>query len=388
MTTAAGDAVRVSRDCDRPSPATTSDERRRRERLGRYLRRVEATVHGAHGEDREEIRRLLGWDDASLHAFVDADVVVHTSPHASMNAFAPMFAFPWLAAALASSCATPARAVHLRTIVTHNNLGDLRWRPYAWWHRGGDGSVVKTSLFSRSSKSRHDVLLSKPIPRLDLSACATIDRDAAALAGHARNYAYFCVVYRSFVERHAGLHGSRPLIEAPIDLLNAFSLDEDGIARWAAALSRAGLTFRTTDAGGRLVALADPRAADLARPGARPLLCPNAINIAQSYLLGVSTVIGAERMSQYVPQMASVVDRFMGHLGSSYRPPRFVGCTDADLRAVLEHDAETVARLADDGLREALPVGAADIGPRVADNLDRLLAADRARFLQPAPCGR
>ncbi|HEV7806057.1 MAG TPA: hypothetical protein VGO80_09575 [Solirubrobacteraceae bacterium] len=384
MTIATGDALRTPDGRQRPS-SVTSEERQRRERLGQFLRRVEPTVHGARGDDREQIRRLLGWDDASLHAFVGADVVVHTSPHASMNAFAPMFAFPWLAAVLASAGAAPARAVHLRTIVTHNNLGDLRWRPYAWWHRGRDGSVVKTSLFSRSSKTRHHVLLSKPVPEVDLGACTGIDRAAAVLGGHARNYAYFCVVYRAFVERHAGLHGSRPVIEAPIDLLNAFSLSEDGIDRWSAALSRSGLTFRTPDGEGRLVALADPCAARLAQPGARPLLCPNAINIAQSYLLGISTVIGAERMAQYVPRMTELVDRFIEHLGSSYRPPEFVSCTNRELGAALEHDVETSARLAEDGLREALPIGAADIGRRVADNLAGLMAADRARFTQSAP---
>jgi hypothetical protein len=381
MMAAAGSASCVPSGCDSPSPAT-SDERRRRERLGQFLRRAETTVHGARGKDREELRRLLGWDDESLHAFVGADVVVHTSPHASMNAFAPMFAFPWLAAELASSSL---RAVHLRTIVTHNNLGDLRWRPYAWWHRGRDGLVVKTSLFSRSSKTRHHVLLAQPVPSVDLPACAGIDRDAAELADHARNYAYFCVIYRSFVERHGGLHGSRPLIEAPIDLLNCFSLHEDGIARWAAALAQSGLTFRTTDAGGRLVELADPRNAALGQPGVRPLLCPNEINLAQSYLLGVSTVIGAERMSQYVPRMTELIDRFMDHLGSSYRRPKFAGCTDARLGEALEHDPATLARLADDGLREALPVGVGDAGRRVADNLGRLLAADGARFFTPAP---
>jgi hypothetical protein len=361
----------------------TLDERRRREHLGQFLRRVETNVHRARGEDREAIRRLLGWDDASLHSFVCADVVVHTSPHTSMNAFAPMFAFPWLASVQASSFATPTRAVHLRTTVTHNNLGDLRWRPYAWWHRGRDGSVVKTSLFSRNSKSRHDVLLSKPVPSLDLSVCAEIDRDAASLAGHAHNYAYFCLIYRSFVERHAGLHGPRPLIEVPIDLLNSFSLNQDGIERWTAALARSGLTFRTTDDRGQLVALADPSDEDLRQPGARPLLCPNAINLAQSYLLGVSTMIGAERMSQYVPRMTGVVDRFMNHFGSSYRLPEFIGCTDVGLGEALEHDSETLDRLAEYGLREALPVGVADIGHRVADNLGRLLAANPARCFNP-----
>jgi hypothetical protein len=314
---------------------------------------------------------LLGWDDASLEALVNADTVVHTSPHASMNAFEPMFAFPWAAAALAASSATPSRAVHLRTVVTHNNLGDLRWRPYAWWHRGRDGSVVKTTLFSRSRKLRHNVLLTQPIPDLDSSECVPMDRNATELARHACNYAYFCVVYRSFVERYAGLHGSTPTIEAPIDLLNAFSLHEDGLALWGAAVARFGMRLRTTDGAGRLVELARPPAADVGAQG-RLLLCPNPINLLQAQLLGISHMIGAERMALYMPEAGELIARFAQHLGFLHRTPEFVGFTDVPIAAVLEHDPATISRFAVDGLRGSLPVGAADVGARVASNLDRL----------------
>jgi hypothetical protein len=378
-----GLSLRRRLSLDRPPPAR-EEERRRRQRLGEFLQRIEPAVHNASGEAREEIRSLLGWDDASLHAFVEADMVVHTSPHASMNAFEPMFAFPWVAATLASSSATPSRAVHLRTVVTHNNLGDLRWRPYAWWHRGRDGSVVKTTLFTRNSKLRHHVLLAKPVPHIDLSACVPMDRDATALARHARNYAYFCVVYRSFVERCAGLHGSRPMIEAPIDLLNAFSFHADGVELWAATLADFGMTFRTTDAAGRLVELARPAAADLADARTRLLLCPNAISISQAHLLGISFMIGAERMSEYVPEMTDLIGRFVERLGFSHRPPEFVGFTDVPIADVLEHDPATIARFAADGLRGSLPVGAADIGRRVAANLDRLFDADDECSCGPA----
>lgn len=366
-------------------PSVRAQERRRRQRLGEFLRRVEPTVHKASGGTREEIRSLLGWDDASLHAFVEADVVVHTSPHASMNAFEPMFAFPWLVATLASSLPKPSRAVHLRTVVTHNNLGDLRWRPYAWWHRTRDGSVVKTTLFTRSSKLRHHVLLAKPVPRFDLSACVSMDCEAIALASHAHNYAYFCTIYRSFVERCAGLHGSLPMVEAPIDLLNAFSLHEDGVELWASTLAHFGMTFRTTDAAGRLVAVDPPALTQLPGAPTQLLLCPNAINLAQAQLLGLSLTIGAERMSEYVPQAADLIGRFVERLGFPNRPPRFVGFTDVPIADVLEHDTATIARLATDGLRGSLPVGAADIGARVAANLERLLVADRGGFAGCSP---
>ncbi|MDQ3936969.1 MAG: hypothetical protein M3340_20320, partial [Actinomycetota bacterium] len=362
----------------------SGDHRRRRERLGEFLRGAEPAVHSAAGEAREEIRRLLGWDDASLHALVAADLVVHTSPHASMNAFDPMFAFPWVAATVASSAAEPSRAAHLRTTVTHNNLGDLRWRPYAWWHRAGDGALVKTSLFTRNAKLRHRVLLACPAPELDLAGAAAIDREAVALARHARSYAGFCLVYRSFVERHAGLHGSHPPVEAPIELLNAFSLGHDGVERWAAALAELGATFRTTDDSGRLVEVGEPAAVRPADVRARLLLCPNAANLAQVQLLGISVMVGAERMSKYVPEMADDMARLTGRLGLAHQPPELLGFTGIPIAEVLGHDARTVERFAEDGLRGSLPVGAADIGPEVAANLDRLLDRDCGGFVRPA----
>jgi hypothetical protein len=363
--------------------ATTvsGEERLRRQRLGEFLRRVEPTVHSATGVDRERLRSLLGWDDESLHAFVAADVVIHTSPHASMNAFEPAFAFPWLAARLASSPLAPSAGVHLRTPVTHNNLGDLRWRPYAWWHRSSEGAVVKTRIFSRNAKSRHDVLFSKAPPRLSSSSLGSVDREAVRLAGHAGDYAGFCLLYRSAIERHAGLHGERPLIEVPLGLLNAFTIREEGIVRWRETLAEFGMSFRATDANGSLVEVPPDAVEDAVRAG-RSLLCPNAINLAQVHLLGISCMIGAEQMAKYVPETADLIDRFVERLGLGCHQPELVSLTDAPIAAALGHDAETIARLAEDGLRGSLSVGAVDIGSRVAVNLDCLVGAEHAELLR------
>lgn len=362
--------------------AASGEERRRRQRLAEFLRRVEPVVHAAAGTDRERLRELLGWDDESLHAFVSADVVIHTSPHASMNAFEPAFAFPWLAARLADSPPAPSAGVHLRTTVTHNNLSDLRWRPYAWWHRSREGKVVKTQIFSRNAKCKHEVLFSKEPPKLAPFSLAPSDREATRLASYASDYADFCLLYRAAVERRAGLRGKRPLIEVPLALLCAFAIGEDGVSRWQETMAEFGMSFRTADSSGRLVAVPPDAAEAVVRVGRR-LLCPNAINLAQVQLLGVSCMIGAERMAKYVPETATVVKRFVRRMGFSPRQPELVHLTDVPVIAALEHDPETVARLAEDRLRGSLAVGAADIGPRVADNLDRLVDAEDAELLRP-----
>lgn len=122
-----------------------------REDLAAFLRAVEPRVFTAQRTRQHELRRLLGWDDESLHRFIGAPLVVHSSTHVSMNAFAPMLTFPWFCLRVMSGAASGpgSKAAHLRTQVTHNNLSDSRWKPHAWWRLDDRGVVTKTRLFSR-----------------------------------------------------------------------------------------------------------------------------------------------------------------------------------------------------------------------------------------------
>src|SRR5262249_41911321 len=158
-------------------------------------------------------------------------LLTHSSPHTSMNAFPPMLTYPWIQRCIQTLAELPGggRAVHIRTLVMHNNLGDLRWRPYAWWHRGAAGEIVKTGFFSRSHVARRQVLLAQPPPQVEASACAPSDREALALARHGRNHAYFAAIYRLHLERVAGFHLPHGTIEVPLNVLNAFTFTTENL---------------------------------------------------------------------------------------------------------------------------------------------------------------
>src|SRR5262249_2415588 len=114
-----------------PLGPPSAGARRNRERLCAFIRSIEDEVFAADEQARVTLRRLLGWDDETFHAFITSPLLTHSSPHASMNAFPPMMTYPWIQRCIQTLAALAGggRAVHIRTPVMHNNLGDLRWRP-------------------------------------------------------------------------------------------------------------------------------------------------------------------------------------------------------------------------------------------------------------------
>ena len=350
-----------------------------REDLAGFLRAVEPRVFTAQGTRQCELRRLLGWDDESLHRFIGSPLVVHSSTHVSMNAFAPMLTFPWFCLRVMSQAASgPGRLpAHLRTQITHNNLSDSRWKPHAWWRRDDRGTVTKTRLFSQASRWAHQILLCQPVPEFPSAGLA--DRDAAAveLAGHATNFAYFAMIYRMSLERTCGLHDAGGTVEVPIDLMNVFSLRGAAWPRWRGACGELGLPLRAVTAGNELRQLTDAEAADLAAPDPldprQTIVCHNYLNMGQAYRLGVGVTVGAERMSVYEREMNRVLAEFFAVLGEQVRPPRFLGVQRIDLDRLAPLDAEVTDGLERLGGRPSLPLYAAAYGGSLAAMLDRAL---------------
>ena len=350
-----------------------------REDLAVFLRSVEPRVFTARGTRQQELRRLLGWDDDSLHRFIGAPLVVHSSTHVSMNAFAPMLTFPWFCLRVMSHAASGpgGRPAHLRTQVTHNNLSDSRWKPHAWWRLDDRGAVTKTRLFSQASRWAHQILLCQPLPPLPPAGLAERDAAAAELAGHATNFAYFAMLYRMSLERACGLHDAGGTVEVPIDVLNAFSLRGAAWPRWRLACGELGLPLRAVTAGNELRPLADAEAAGLAPPDPldprQTVICHNYLNMGQAYRLGVGVTVGAEKMSAYEPEMNRVIDSFFAVLGEQVRPPRFLGVQAIALDRLAPLDEQAAAGLERLGGRPSLPLYAATYGGSLAAALDRAL---------------
>ncbi|WP_018680936.1 hypothetical protein [Actinokineospora enzanensis] len=354
-----GDALAGFAAAGAPPP----DVRARRQRLAEFVRSVEPRVWQAPESLWGRLRQVLGWDDESLHAFVHAPMIVHSSTHVSMNAFAPMMVFPWFCL---RACHVDG-AVHLRTQVTHNNLSDSRWKPHVWWRADAAGRVARTQLFSRGPKFEHQVLLGQPVPDLPGDLCPT-DAEAVDLARHATNFAYFAMIYRMALERHAGLHRPGATVEIPIDLMNAHVLAGPDRARWADALHELGLVLREVGQDNKLRELP---AAEVA--GARgALICPNYINVGQAYRLGISATMGAEKMSVYLAEMNEVLADFYPRIGETCAFPQFLGVSRFDVDRLAPLSESWRAELGSSG-RTSLPLVVAQHGTELVGLLDRAL---------------
>ncbi|MFJ5552732.1 hypothetical protein [Streptomyces sp. NPDC093225] len=361
----------------RPAGPPDAETRERRQRLADFVREIEPRVHRAPAGDREAVRALLGWDDAALHRFVDSPMVVHSSTHVSMNAFAPMVAFPWFCLRLltrATGDANGGGGTHLRTQLTHNNLSDNRWKPHVWWRLDRRGRLVRTPLFSGQPKYRHQVLMALDVPDVPDEDLAPTDAHALRLARHATTFAYFAMMYRMGLERAAGLHVADGTVEIPVDVMNAFSLREDAFPRWHRALYGQGFHLRRIGADRRLHPLSAEEAAALG-PGdpLRPLttlICPNHVNVGHAHRMGISAAIGADRMASYEEEMTGVLGRFLAELGESHTPPQFLGVAGLDLGRLLPLPEQLEAELAAEGGRPSLPLYAAVHGERLVPSLD------------------
>jgi hypothetical protein len=360
-----------------PSAAVRSN----RERLCEFIRTVEDEVFVADVEVRAALRRLLGWDDETFQSFIASPLLTHSSPHTGMNAFPPMLAYPWIQRCIQTLADLPGsgRAVHLRTLVMHNNLGDLRWRPYAWWRRSRAGPIIKTTFFSRSHAARRRVLLAQPPPQIDASDCVPSDRDALALARHARNYAYFAAIYRMYIERLAGFHLPHGTIEVPLNILNAFTFTQESIEHWLAlAEETSERRVRKIDAHGELVNLtrdeAGTFAAHVRELGRFWVVCTNTQNFAQVYQLGIATMIGAEKMARYVAPMNAEVRTLYGRIGWSYPFPEFIPITRIPEEFVVPSDEPSRRTLRHFGIKGTLSICVADHGEGVGARLDSLLS--------------
>lgn len=368
----------------RPAGAPGSEVRRRRQHLADFVRSCEDRVHHAPPAERERMRRLLGWDDASLHRFVTSPMVVHSSTHVAMNAFAPMLTFPWFCLRLMTRGRTgtdAAGASHLRTLLTHNNLSDNRWKPHVWWRCDDRGRLVRVPLFSKQPRFKHQILLAQPVPSIDPreDGMTAADSEALDLARHATNYAYFAMLYRLALERRAGLHLPDATVEIPLDLMNVHSLTAASLPLWREAMYDHQLPLRVI---GDDLELREADRAEAARlPAPDPhdvrttLICPNYLNLWHSYRLGLTATIGTERMAGYEAAMADVLAPFLDRIGEKEPFPQFLGMSAVSLDTVAPLPAPLLAQLREAGARPSFPLYLATHGEGLLPALDRMLTA-------------
>lgn len=367
-----------------PRPVT-AEVRVSRQSLCDFIRRHEDRVFDVSDPRAARVRALLGWDDETMAAFIDSPLLCQSSPHAGMNSFPPMLAFPWIlgkAVELAER-RYQATAVHLRTQCTHHDFNDTFAKPHAWWHRTQAGDVVKTHLFKRLPIKYHPIL-SKPFPVLDHGVLHPADRDAVELAELGRNYAYYCVIFRARLERLAGFHVPHRTIEVPIDVLNRFTIRQIGLLPWFNILASAGMGLRQEAADAPMAELTMAQARDLADQAdraeeaaswpERALIAPNLVNFAQFYRLGLSLMLGGRAMAGYVPEMNSAIAAFTTRLESwSCEPPAFMPFTRVPFVELLELDQEAAACQRQWGIASSLSLVVSALGEMVSTRLEPML---------------
>ena len=346
------------------------DEAFRRRKLASFLEENQRVVFRGTSAQNAEIRRILGWEPATLERFVSSTMLVNSSTHVSMNAFPPMLAFPWACQRIADSSGASGEAVHLRTELTHNNLSDNRWKPNVWWHYGRDRRLAQVHLFSKQRQFKHQILLAQPIPDVPTGNASDLDRRALALAACATNYAYFCMIYRTALEHAAGMHRLGHFLEVPINLLNEFFLSSEDSGRWRTAMRAKGFSFRAVGDDNELHEVEHPIKGTFTT-------CHNYLNMGQVYLLGLSVSVGAERMLTYESEMNTVITEFMASAGIDFRTPRFLGIPHLAIDEVFEVSEPLGTDLSDAGIRLSLPVLIGAFGTDISKTLDRLLSDAR-----------
>lgn len=351
-----------------------------RQQLCNFLRQAAKHLFSADAGTRNSILKLLGWDDETFHNFINSPFLINTSPHASMNAFPPMFCFPWVARCIQKLAAcSDGKPMHVRTLWTHNKLSDPRWRPRSWWHRDRSGAIQKQTLFSGHRKKwRQLALLGVPRAQLDVGPCSGSDMRAIELANHALNFGYFCMIYRIALEREGDLHEPGAMMEIPVNILNACIMSYGGLKHWL-ELSRlnSSLNIWTLSPDGKLTIIEDSSvdvfSSNCMNLTSHPIMCSAYLTFAQIYFLGVTCMVGAEKMASYVPEMNGIISDVYNEAGWNYGFPKFIPITQLPWQRAISLDMETENVLKQQGIPYSLPIAVADHGAALRSMLDTML---------------
>jgi hypothetical protein len=299
-----------------------------RSALCEFLRRQELSIfHSTNHQCLEEIRTYLGWTDDSMHNFIHNKYLIHTSPHASMNIFFPKIGSIWLQNILQTKFEHISKSFHLRTHITHNNISDLGWRPYAWWYICNQYRIHKSIIISRNKKQKHRIVYSLPTPTIDTTLLNDIDTKGISLATHAKNYAYYSIIYSSYIETCAGFNQPNRTMYVPLDLLHKFFQEinrgEDGgysITRQLLNGIHKKITKkRRIGDNGELYLINSEHF-----NSTNFFTLSNTGNFLIIYLLAIDAIIGGKKMSSYLKDINQFADLVEADTGIALQRPVFI----------------------------------------------------------------
>jgi len=289
--------------------------------------------------------QTLGLDDTTLQAACNATRVVLSTPHASPNVFGQRMRIGWAAATLQRFSAD---THHIRVVLTHTNMSDLGWRPYAWWTLSATGQLQVAKIFSRNKKKKHTALCALPPLELEPQSLRGADALAAQNARSGSDLSRSLMILMATIERAAGLSLPSRTTYIPLDFVLQFARDmgDRGII-FDRMLGHA--RGRRIDESGKLVH------SDLKQS----LVFDNATNLAALALFGEPVLLGGSKMLAYWPEVAAA-----GRLVSTdLRPVRPFLVPELDLASIFPLNTELRAALDEAGVEYSQGMAVSEYGP-------------------------
>ncbi|SBS39137.1 hypothetical protein MSP8887_03676 [Marinomonas spartinae] len=242
-----------------------------------------------------KLQQLFGLDSKTVEQFLTASRLIVTLPHASPNIFFPKVSASWYARHLQKYDDS---VFHLRVVLSHNNFGDLGWRPYAWWYLDKNKIVRKASLFTRNKKKKHVTVLSQPpIEKIDAIDMSEFDRSLSFLASGCINRAWSYITIMASIERAAGLSLENKTLYITFDqLIMAIRQCKES------SITQKINQFLSTRQARCLSSSGELQPCDYSSNST--ILYDNPTNIALLSILGVEGVVGGQKMKNYWPEVA------------------------------------------------------------------------------------
>lgn len=365
----------------------TIDQTYNRKHLCKEIRRNENLFFSASGDDITIIRHLLGWNDDTLQNFINSACVSHSSPHASMNIFEPNYAHPWIHVALNQIIKQKyhENSFHIRTTMTHGNMGDKKYKPHSWWIRDSNNQIKKIRLFSKNHRNKNKILLCKTLPDISISELNILDREGYRLAKLANNYAYSCIIYRTFIEKQAGISIDNAKLEIPIDLLCHYFFKKHDLMSWIKCyqecISEHGIDSEKSKI--RIIINEKLQSCDIdfytkylanLQSEQSFFIIPNFLSFAVFYTLGLSVITGGKKMYSYLHLMHEIIEQFSRRMTLDIQLPCYVGLTNTNNYQIMPLENDDRALLEADDIISPFNIGVTDHGVQILTNLNSLLS--------------
>jgi len=296
----------------------------------------------------QEALDLLGLRERELSLLANSNVrAVITLPHASPNLFMSRLHTVCRASELVRSGNAD---LHIRVVLTHTNMSDLRWRPYAWWYLDLAGNVRRKTIFTRNKRRKHVSVMSLPPLDVSLNDAREPVAGAALIARNAPNLAFSYMIAMAYIERAANLHHGVPTLYLPLDLLVEFVLSNEYKLGCIGQALQENVEYRTLNALGEVV-IGNAQQA---------VILDHISNMRLLGTLSPATVLGGMKTERYWPHVIESSTKLGTCQGWFGIPPMEIVEPFNELSVPYQPSGKVVSQLKDLKIEYSLALALAD----------------------------